>query len=328
MQYGMIITMDSRLQTFIERTAGAWNMTPEHVLKLISLPKQKSLRINPLNAKKSTVKDIKSLGVDLAPINWCDNAYKVTKGYEKLSTSEPFIHGACILQDAASFVPVLALDPKAGESVLDICAAPGGKTTHIATLTKNKANIIANDTSRARFFKMRDMFERMNVKAETTLYDGRNLARHFGDKRFDKILLDAPCSGEAAIDPANPKTYEQWSVAKIKRLSRLQEQLIIAAYDLLKPSGTLVYSTCTIAPEENELVVNYLLKRRHAILDPINVKLTHVRPGITNWHDRPLSSELTKTYRLLPSTDHEAFYAAKISKPLMSADDEDMLMLA
>jgi len=320
--------MDSRLQIFIECSAAAWHVSPEQALELIRLSKQKSLRINPLKAKKTTLKDLRSYGIGVEQLRWCDDSYTVTKGYDNISSSQPFVDGACILQDAASFVPVLALSPKPGEDILDICAAPGGKTTHIAAITKNKASITANDTSRARFFRMRDMFERMNVKAETTLYDGRNLLRHFGDKRFDKILLDAPCSGEASIHPDIAKTYEQWSVAKIKRLSRLQEQLIVTAYDLLKPGGTLVYSTCTIAPEENEVVVNHLLKRRRALIEPVDIKIHDAKSGLTEWHGRQLNPELAKTYRLLPSVGHEAFYTAKITKPVHDIADDNMLMLA
>jgi 16S rRNA (cytosine1407-C5)-methyltransferase len=283
------------------------------------------VRINTLKAKKTTLKEIKALGVELSPISWCKDAYIVTTGYSELSKSDLFTSGAFILQDPASFVPVLALDPKSGEYILDICAAPGGKTTHIAALSKNKAHIVANDTSRIRFFKMRDIFNTYGVRADTTLYDGRFLRKHLGTQQYDKILLDAPCSGEAAINPANPKTYEQWSTAKIKRLSRLQEQLIMIAYDLLKPGGTLVYSTCTIAPEENELVIDYLLKRRSAQVQQIDIPVEGAKPGLTSWHGKSLNPTLTKAYRILPTDTHEAFFTAKISKPLGEiADDEDV----
>ena len=316
--------MSDRLELLIERTAQAWSVDATAARELMTYDHKKALRINPLKAKKSSLKDIKESGVSLELITWCANAYSVVTGYEGLSKSNLFSDGVFILQDAASFIPVLALDPKPGESVLDICAAPGGKTTHIAALAKNKAQITANDTSRARFFKMRDMFTRMNVNAETTLYDGRVLAKQLDGTLFDKILLDAPCSGEAAIQPNDPKTYEQWSIAKIKRLSRLQEQLLLTAYDLLKPGGTLVYSTCTISPEENELVVNHLLKRRNAQVQPININIDGVMPGITHWNGKQLDSAVSKTYRLLPTEHHEAFYTAKITKPLQVVDDSDV----
>jgi len=316
--------MDTRLQTLLERSAVAWQVDINTARELFSLRNQKAVRINPLKAKKTTLKDIKALGVELEPVTWCANAYRAVKGYEKLSKSDLFRGGAFILQDPASFVPVLALQPGAGDEILDICAAPGGKTTHIAALTKNKAHIIANDTSRTRFFKMRELFAVYGVQADTTLYDGRFLRKSLGDTLFDKILLDAPCGGEAAMNPDKPKSYEQWSLAKIKRLSRLQEQLITVAYDVLKPGGTLVYSTCTIAPEENELVVDYLLKKRGAELMPIDVPVTDARPALTSWHGKQLNPQLTKAYRLLPNAEHEAFFVAKITKPLTDISDDEV----
>lgn len=316
--------MDSKLQALLERTAEAWHTDITIARGLLSQKHNKALRINTIKAKKTTLRDIKAIGVEFKPVAWCDDAYFVQEGHANLSKSSLFNDGQFFLQDSASFVPVLALDPKPGESILDICAAPGGKTTHIAAISKNKAHIIANDTSRARFFKMRDMFTRYGVKAETTLYDGRFLQKQLKGQLFDKILLDAPCSGEAAMNPNNPKSYQQWSIAKIKRLSRLQEQLIMTAYDVLKPGGTLVYSTCTIAPEENELVIAYLLKRRQATIEPIQIDITDKRPGLTQWHGKQLPPELAKTVRLLPNTQHEAFFTAKITKPLTDATlDQD-----
>lgn len=312
--------MEDRLQTLLERTADAWQVSRAEAKSLLSISNSKAVRVNPLKAKKSTLKDIKALGVVLEPLPWCKDAYTVKSSYDKLSKSDLFTSGAFILQDPASFVPVLALNPIPGEDILDICAAPGGKTTHIAALSKNKATITANDTSRARFFKMRDMFDRYGAKVQTTLYDGRFLHKHLKGQQFDKILLDAPCSGEAAMNPGKPSSYDQWSTAKIKRLSRLQEQLIMAAYDVLKPGGTLVYSTCTIAPEENELVVAYLLKRRPASLQPIAVDIADARPGLTAWHGKELPAQLASAIRLLPSSQHEAFFTAKIVKPTSAID--------
>lgn len=318
--------MENKLQPLLAKAAEAWQVTTDNVVQLLTLQHTKAVRINALKAKKTTLRDIKALGVELEPIAWCKNAYRVISGYDKLSSSKLFNSGEFILQDPSSFVPVLALSPQPGEAILDICAAPGGKTSHIAAITKNKARLTANDTSRIRFFKMREIFERYGVQAETTLYDGRFMRKQFAGQQFDKILLDAPCSGEAAINPNRPKTYEQWSPSKVKRLSRLQEQLIMVAYDLLKPGGTLVYSTCTIAPEENECVVDYLLKRRKAVIEPFNIDIDNARNGLVEWHGKKLNSEISKTYRLLPSDLHEAFYTAKITKPLTDIEDEDTYM--
>lgn len=316
------------IMQLLENTALVWGISVDDVKSLLSLPRTRSVRVNYLKVRKGTLSELARDGIELDKIAWAPNCYRAVNGYEKLSTHPTVLNGEVFLQNAASFLPVLALDPKPGDDILDICAAPGGKTTHIAAITKNRARITANDASRVRFFKMREIFERYGVRAETTLYDGRYLRKQFADQQFDKILLDAPCSGEAAINPNNPKTYVQWSLAKVKRLSRLQEQLIVIAYDLLKPGGTLVYSTCTIAPEENECVVNYLLKRRKAEIVPISVAIDAARPGLTEWRGRRLNTELSMTLRLLPSELHEAFYTAKLIKPLTDTEDEDEYRLA
>lgn len=311
------------IDNIIETTSQAWSVDATEAFRLLSLPRRRCVRLNSLKMRKSTISELAKQGIKLEPLEWAENCYWVSEGNELLSTNGLVLNGEVFLQNAASFLPVLAIDPKAGESILDICAAPGGKTTHIASITRNKAEIIANDTSRTRFFKMREIFKKYGVNAETTLLDGRIMRKHFANKQFDKILLDAPCSGEAAVNPGNPKTYATWSQSKVKRLSRLQEQLIVVAYDLLKPGGVLVYSTCTIAPEENELVINYLLKRRAAELLPINIDITDARQGITSWKGKQLKQELVNTMRLLPSIQHEAFFTAKIQKPFNTKEPED-----
>lgn len=311
------------LDKIIENAADAWGVSSAVARELLSMPRRRCVRLNTLKIRKSTISELSKQGIKLEPLEWAENCYWVSEGYELLSKNSLVLNGEVFLQNAASFLPVLALDPKSNESILDICAAPGGKTTHIASITRNKAKIIANDTSRTRFFKMREIFKTYGVNAETTLLDGRIMRKHFAGKQFDKILLDAPCSGEAAINPNNPKTYSSWLPSKAKRLSRLQEQLIVVAYDLLKPGGVLVYSTCTIAPEENELVINYLLKRRAAELLPININIKDVKQGIINWNGKQLKPEIAKSIRLLPNIQHEAFFTAKIQKPYYAQDPED-----
>ena len=309
------------ISNIINRCAEAWQVSYSQADVLLSINHQKSLRINSLKQnKKISVDIIKSF--KLTPISWCENSYTIGQNYSDASRSILFSQGYFILQDQASFVPVLALEPRPNENILDLCAAPGAKTSHIAALSKNRANIVANDSSKSRLFKLRALVKTYDVKAELTLYDGRNLFKKYSSESFDKILLDAPCSGEAAINPNTPKTYANWTYAKSKRLSRLQEQLIVHAYDLLKPGGTLVYNTCTIAPEENEMVVNKLLKRRDAYIEPIESNIDNVQSGLTKWQEKSFDQTVSRTLRILPSNNHQAFYCAKISKPSLSNDNE------
>lgn len=303
-----------QIQTVLETSAKIWGISYDDAARLLSSQRRKAVRVNTLKARKSTFARLLEDGIELQQFGWAPHCYAVTKGYEKLSTHQAVAAGEIFMQNAASFVPVLALDPHPGEHILDMAAAPGGKTSHIAAITKNKAHIVANDASKVRFFKMREIFTLLGVKAETVLHDGRNARQAFGNRLFDRILLDAPCSGEAAINPNEPKSYAAWTPGKVKRLSRLQEQLLINAYDCLKVGGTLVYSTCTINPEENEFVVARLLKRRGAVLETITQVPADARPGLTVWQDKTLPQELHACVRLMPSLEHEAFFVAKIRK--------------
>lgn len=312
---------DNILNQIIDRSAKAWGVTYDHALTIMQSKHQKALRINTLKQSKKTTSLLKK-EFGLEPISWSSNSYKITKNYNDASKSQLFIDGYFILQDQASFIPVLCLDASANDLILDMCAAPGAKTSHIASITCNKGNIIANDSSKTRLFKMKNLIKQYDVKAELTLYDGRNLIRKFETAKFDKILLDAPCSGEANIIISKPSTYSAWTLAKIKRLSRLQEQLLTVAYSLLKPGGILVYSTCTISPEENEKVVNRLIKRKGAQTLPIDLIIDGMKEGIVNWNDKKYSDQIKRTVRLLPTENHGAFYIAKITKPIIDQNDE------
>lgn len=315
------------IDNIIENCALVWGVSSSEAKTMLQMPRKRCVRLNTLKIRKNTLNELAKDGIGLEPLSWAPNCYWVTKGYEKLSTHNFVLNGELFLQNAASFLPVLALDPRPNDAVLDVCAAPGGKTTHIAAITRNRAYMTANDNSRTRFFKMRQIFANYGANTDTTLLDGRYLRKRFSAKQFDKILLDAPCSGEASINPTNPKTFSTWSTAKVKRLSRLQEQLIVVAYDLLKPGGTLVYSTCTINPYENELVVAYLLKHRDAAVLPITIKAPEAKPGLGHWNGKQLDQSLSETIRLLPGPKNEAFYTAKIQKPATSQDAEDFYRL-
>ena len=309
------------LKQVVDRSSMAWGVSSIDALDYLSIKHQKALRINTLKQTKKTTAELKKY-FGLVPIKWSLNSYIITKNYSEASRSKLFNEGYFILQDQASFIPVLALDTKPNDYILDMSAAPGAKTSHIACITANKSEIIANDSSKNRLFKLRSLVKHYEVKAELSLYDGRNLIKQHGPNKFDKILLDAPCSGEARINPNTPSTYSSWTLAKIKRLSRLQEQLITVAYDLLKPGGILVYSTCTISPEENEKVVNRLLKKREAKILPISIEIDGSIKGLSSWNGKEYSVQLINTMRLVPTENHEAFYVAKITKPLDLSIDE------
>ena len=285
-------------------------------LSLLDQERQQSLRLNSLVAPpEQTLVDLRAIGWEGYPYVWAKDCYTIGAGALAIRDSQLAANGAVYVQNAASWLPVLALDPQPGEAILDVCAAPGGKASHIAALTNNQADLTVNDNSRARLAKMRANLERLGVQADYTLFDASQLSRKLEGQQFDKILLDAPCSGEGLMRYGRDKDFATWSVAHIKRLQSLQKQIILQAWQLLKPGGTLVYSTCTMAPEENEAVVDYLLRKRaDAALGPLQFDLPNRVPSIAEWNARPYTSEVQGCLRLAPSQNVEAFFVAKFTK--------------
>jgi 16S rRNA (cytosine1407-C5)-methyltransferase len=308
-------------EEFIERTSFVWNVSNAEAEAMIRHPYNTIIRVNPLNVRKSTLSNLKKQYKSLKKLNWVEDAYSIHNEKVRPSTLPEFANGEFIVQNAASFVPVIALNPQQNDRILDVCAAPGGKSSHIAALTSNKAELILNDTSRTRFFKMKKLMQSMNVEAEYSLRDGRYLSKEFQPNSFDKILLDAPCSGEATM---NIDKLEDWSLSTIKRLNGLQTKLLQDAFALLKPGGTLVYSTCTIAPEENEYVIDALLRHipTAAVIEQAKYPVPSMS-GLTSWKGRSLDPQLSQCVRLLPSDDCRPFFIAAITKTTTTLDDDD-----
>jgi 16S rRNA (cytosine1407-C5)-methyltransferase len=308
-------------QHFLERTSLALNVSVSQAEQLLSTQYTTAIRINPLKHRKSTINNLKSNFKQVIPISWADNCYYVNEGQLKASQMAEFLNGEIIIQNPASFIPVLELNPKANEQILDMCSAPGGKSSHISALTNNKASLTLNDTSRTRFFKMQKLMANMGVTAYYSLKDGRYLSKEYGSEIFDKILLDAPCSGEANLNISN---LNKWRLSTIKRLSNLQCQLIKDAYKMLKPGGLLVYSTCTIAPEENEQVISYLLKHNPSaqVLNTANYPLT-TTSALLNYNGNSYHPQVKNCLRLIPSTLNKPFFIAKITKQTTTSPDGD-----
>lgn len=307
-------------QTLIERTATALNVPTQQATDLLSIPRQQSVRINTLKVPEAEGRTaLKGAGVLYEPVSWMQNGFYIKQGIEAVRDLDATNNGELYIQNAASWLPVLALDPKPGQAILDMCAAPGGKTSHIAQQTDDEAFITANDNSRPRLHKLQHNLARLGVKqAEFLLHDATRLASKLGMEQFDAILLDAPCSGEGMMQLDNKKDFESWSVAHIKRLQQLQKKLIVQAWQLLKPGGTLVYSTCTMAPEENEAVIDYLLRHNDNIvienLSELRAALTNTSPSVTEWNGKKYHDDISKTLRLHPSRQVEAFFVAKLTK--------------
>ena len=234
----------------------------------------------------------------------------------EIGKTKEHILGYYYVQEITSMMPLLALSPKEGEIILDLCAAPGSKTTQAAAMMENRGTIIANDVSIGRISILSANLERCGVtNTIITRHNGIELCnklKKIGFK-FDKILVDAPCSGEGNLR-CSPRTLLEWSEGLLKSLSRKQKKLLNVVVDLLKDDGILVYSTCTYAPEENESVVQHLIDNyKFKILD---VKLPlRIRSGLTSWRKEKFSKEMRKAVRIYHHDNNlEGFFLCKLVK--------------
>ena len=224
--------------------------------------------------------------------------------------------GYYYIQEIVSMLPVLVLNPKENEKILDLCASPGSKTTQIAARMNNTGLIIANEVKFGRIKILSANTERCGVmNMLITKRDGIALCKRFKEENFlfDKILLDAPCSGEGTIRSV-PKGLEMWNIKTIENLSKLQKSLIASAIEILKPNGELVYSTCTHAPEENEEVIDFALKNFNVKIEKINLPIK-IRQGILKWKERGYLEEVKFSCRIYPQdNDTEGFFIAKFRR--------------
>lgn len=272
----------------------------------------KSIRVNTL---KISVKELCSrLEPDwlLKPIPWCAEGFLIEHKQARLDVGNTVEHalGYYYVQEAASMLPPVVLEPKPGEAVLDLCASPGSKTTQIAQMMQNKGVIVANDVKGDRLAPLGMNLQRMGVlNCVITLSRGETVKGV-----FDRILVDAPCSGTGTIRKSL-KTVDMWNPDMIKRLASQQRKLLNHAFGLLKKGGTLVYSTCSNEPEENEAVISWFLdKQSDARIEPINLPLKHGSP-VLEFEGSTYRNEVGNCLRLWPrDNDTEGFFVAKIVK--------------
>jgi len=270
------------------------------------------IRLNPMKAPIGWLHE-KDWEVQRVP--WYEFGYKVVSGPENIGNTAEHRLGLFYVQDAASMVPPIVLNPKPGEMILDLTAAPGSKTTQLAEMMEWKGVVVANDISMARVNVLSSNVQRMgSINVAITKLDGRFIHKVFGEDRFDKVLLDAPCSsiGEAR---RNWSPLLRWSQHLVLRLSKLQKELATAGYITLKPGGRMVYSTCTFEPEENEEIVQHLIKLGAEIL-PVEIPELKARPGLLEWGGKKFDTSVSKCLRIYPHyNDTLGFFVCLLEKP-------------
>jgi len=236
----------------------------------------------------------------------------------ELGRSKEHLLGYYYVQEISSMLPILALKPTKHDSFIDLCSSPGSKTTQAAAMMENSGNILANDPSMGRMVILASNLERCGVSnVIITRRDGAKLCQELKklDFHVDKILVDAPCSGEGTIR-SSPKTLVFWNPKMMNFFAGTQKNLASNALELLKEGGEMIYSTCTHAPEENEAVVQYLFDNYDIeIIDVAKELPLKTRQGLSSWQDKIFSPELKHCARIYPQdNDTEGFFLCKMRK--------------
>lgn len=331
-------------ETFLNRLREMFGPAISNQIGKTFLERPTTFRVNTIKSNKGEVlAALRTNGFQVQEVHWYKDAFILkNKTKRELTELDLYTQGKIYIQSLASMVPPLVLDPKPGEKVLDLTAAPGSKTSQIAALMQKCGELVANDNNKVRFFKLKHNMEALGVadsakedwKFVLRMEHGVGLCKEYPEY-FDKILLDAPCSAEARFVGTDPKTFGFWHERKIKETAFKQRKLLFAAWQALKPGGILVYSTCTFAPEENEFQISRLLEAFKSddngkqgakglpnvvkVLPnkikalPISIDLKKA-PLVKAWKGKTLQKEVENCFRVMPGHNIEGFFIAKLGK--------------
>lgn len=272
----------------------------EKIQKGILQPKAVTLRVNTIKSNQEEIKNSLSMaGIDFKEVSWYKDAFILSNvKEEQIQKLEIYEQGKIYLQNLSSMLPPIFLNPKAKENILDMAAAPGGKTTQIAALSQNQSFLTACERNKIRVEKLKYNLQKQGVNSVNVMIeDARNLSDFFS---FDKILLDAPCSGSGTENVLKPNFTEEL----IKKTQKIQEKLLNKALNILKPGGEMIYSTCSILYEENEKILEKVLGNRNITFLPIDLPE----------EIKTLPTKIKETIAIAPNELFEGFFIAKIKK--------------
>ncbi|MBR9677415.1 RsmB/NOP family class I SAM-dependent RNA methyltransferase [Candidatus Woesearchaeota archaeon] len=295
---------------FIERYS---ELTDFEKFKEISLTyPRKAIRVNTLKISvKDLVTRLEAKGWTLTPVPWCPEGFWIEGAQTDIGNLLEHTLGYIYVQDPSSMIPPVVLNPKPEDLVLDMCAAPGSKATQIAAMLQNKGLLIANDEDYNRLKALGMNMQRVGAhNTIITKMHGRNIK----NQQFDKILVDAPCSGTGTICKSL-RVLQDWSPNLVKRVAGQQRQLLQTAFNNLKKGGEVVYSTCTMEPQENEGVISWLLENNADVqILPIELLLKR-SDAITSFDGTQYDSRVKDCLRIWPQDNNtEGFFVCKIRK--------------
>jgi NOL1/NOP2/sun family putative RNA methylase len=266
-----------------------------------------SIRINAMNVDRDDVtKRLESLGIRLKRIPFLEDGYWISKSKFSVGATAEYLLGLYSIQEAAAQIPATLFTELKDKTLLDACASPGGKTVQLANLMKNSGVIIALDIKRRKLFPLSNQLERNRVK-NTIVYqmDAREASKL--NMKFDRILLDVPCSGNFVTDR---EWFSKRTLKDVERNARRQRQILTEAAKIIEDNGEIVYATCSLEPEENELNVDWAL-------ETLNLQVQEIKcygeKGLTNVFDKKLGNSITKCRRIWPEQT-QGFFVCKLKK--------------
>lgn len=304
---------------FIRRVKQLYNTeTSESVFESFATEKPTTFRVNTIKLPvHEVIKSLNDQGFLTETVPWYYEAFILrSKSLRELTDTEQYKRGQIYVQSLSSMIPALVLAPNDTDKVLDICAAPGSKATQLATRMKNLGRITANDVSRIRLYRLEANRERQDARSIRIVEnDARSVWQKYPEY-FDSTLADVPCSMEGRFSYEDKDSYKDWSVKKVKDMMSLQKWILRSAISATKASGIIVYSTCTLSPEENEQVIDWVLKKEKGNVQVIPIELENapLTQGRTTWGDKKYHKSLVQTKRVIPTMLMEGFYIAKLTK--------------
>ncbi|NMC08643.1 MAG: RsmB/NOP family class I SAM-dependent RNA methyltransferase [Candidatus Lokiarchaeota archaeon] len=304
------------------------------ILKAFQRAPVTSINVNTCNVDvKDLIARMEAKRFHLEPVPWCNTGFWLhdARDFEKRhdlgslaeysiapGATHEYLLGLYSIQNASSMLPPVLLDPQPGEQVLDMAAAPGSKFVQMGQMMRNKGILVGVERTLDRIPALKANVQRCGVtNSVIACNDSRELGEQF--KGFDKVLLDAPCTGEGLMG-SDPSRKNSRSVGDIETMMNIQIQLLEKAVSLVRPGGRVVYSTCSLAPEEDEHVVNEILKKhkRIKVVEPPEAIARHFEHGLVKAFQVKFREDLKNAVRVFPyhhPTRPEGFFAAILEKP-------------
>jgi NOL1/NOP2/sun family putative RNA methylase len=270
-------------------------------------PRQ-AIRINTMNVEKTAtiLQRLQSIGITLERISFLDHGYWVCESKFSVGATSEYLLGLYSIQEAAAQIPVTLFTESKDKTVLDACAAPGGKTVQLADSMHNTGAIIALDIRKQRLTALANQLERCRVKNTVVCFlDARQVSELKAS--FDRILLDMPCSGNFAADK---NWFKRRTIQDVKRNAALQREIMTETVKVLNDNGEIVYSTCSLEPEENELNIDWAVRNLSLQVEEINC---HGQEALTNVFGKYLDSSIEKCRRIWPGQT-QGFFVCKLKR--------------